>query len=268
MKILLLGDIVGKPGRQALAKFLPSFKAAEKIDLVLANAENAAHGFGVTRSTLDELRSAGVNFFTSGNHVWKNEQGRQYLSTNPSDVIRPANYQQMLPGRGWTEGNVAGKNFLLINLIGQVFLGDEDNKNPVTSPYEIFDQIYHQFGQGKIVIVDLHAEATGEKRCFGWYADGRAAIVVGTHTHVQTADEQILPAQTAYITDLGMVGARQSSLGMDKDLAIKKNVLKQDVSLEPPESASEVMVQGVLVELDEATLKPKKIARIDQKLAL
>lgn len=266
MNILFLGDVVGKPGRHALSAGLPALRQELKVDVVIANAENLAHGFGVTPDTIAELTAAGVDVCTSGNHVWKNEKGFKLLAENPQNIIRPANYTANLPGRGWTIFTVGATELLVINLLGKVFI--EDENNPVASPYAIFDQIYGQHGQNRIVIVDFHAEATGEKKALSWHADGRAALIGGTHTHILTADEQIMPKGTAYITDLGMVGAANSSLGMDKNLVLQKNVLGMDVSLEPPSEAREAVAQGVLATIDPTTKKATKITRIDQKIAI
>lgn len=265
MNILLFGDVVGKPGRIALKKAVPELRKKHSVDFVIANVENLAHGFGITPDTIQELRTAGVDFFTSGNHVWKNEKGTQLLQTNPRDILRPANYPADRPGRGWSVITVGNTTLCIMNLMGQVFMPDEKN---ITSPFTTFDALYAEHGKNAITIVDLHAEATGEKRAFGWYVDGRAAVVVGTHTHVQTADDQILTQGTAYISDLGMTGATDSSLGMNKELVIKKVAHGLDISLEPPENPKEVVASGALISLNTKTKRAEKISRIDQKVTL
>lgn len=264
MNILLFGDVVGKPGRNALKAAVPSLRERHNVDLVIANVENLAHGFGVTPETLLELKNCGVDFFTSGNHIWKNSKGVEFLKTNPENVLRPANYAPSLPGRGWSQIRVGDLSVLCINLLGSVFMKDE----VVSSPFHVFDDIIAQHSEPAIVIVDFHAEATGEKRAMSWYIDGRASILVGTHTHVQTSDEQIMPHGLAYITDLGMCGATDSSLGMEKSLVIQKNVGGVDTSLEPPENAHEVVASGVLVTIDDHTRRAVNIERVDHRVTL
>lgn len=263
MNILLFGDVVGKPGRLALKHAVPELRKKHKVDFVIANVENLAHGFGITPETIEELRDMQVDFFTSGNHIWKNSKGVEMLHQLPNDIIRPANALNNQPGRDYALIEVGDTRLFIVNLLGQVFMPDE-----AESPFKYFDSLYAQYGKDVITIVDFHAEATGEKRAFGWYVDGRASIVVGTHTHIQTADEQILPQGTAYITDLGMSGATYSSLGMDKDLVIQKVAYGLDVSLEPPENPAEVVASGILVEVDTVSKKAVRIERIDQRISL
>lgn len=263
MWIALFGDVVGKPGREAVCRTLPLLREQYDLGLVVANVENIAHGFGITPETIGELQQAGVDIFTSGNHAWKNSKGVELLKSNPSHVLRPANIIGDLPGKGFTYTKIRGQQFLIMNLQGQVFMKEESS-----SPFAFFDTIHKQYGEGAITIVDFHAEATGEKRVFGWYADGRANIFVGTHTHVPTADEQILPGGTAYISDLGMCGATDSSLGMNKEFAIERVVHGADISLEPPEHPQEVVASGLLVEVNEQTHLAEKVLRIDQRIAL
>lgn len=258
MNILLFGDVVGRPGRMALQRAVPVLRQQHHIDLVVANVENLAHGFGITPETIQELRDAGVDVFTSGNHIWKNAAGSAMLQHDPADVVRPANYMDPMPGRGWTEVDVRGTRVVVINLLGNVFMPD-----PVDSPFQVFDRFWYDHGEDAVVIVDLHAEATGEKRTFGWWVDGRAAVVVGTHTHVQTSDEQILAKGTAYITDLGMSGAVDSSLGMDKELVIQKVAKGMNISLEPPVNPHEVVASGVVVSIDASTRRATHIERVD-----
>ncbi|MFH1426470.1 MAG: TIGR00282 family metallophosphoesterase [Candidatus Kerfeldbacteria bacterium] len=264
MNVLFFGDIVGRPGRVALQTILPGLREEFGADLVIANAENAAHGFGITPDVIDGLRDAGVDLFTAGNHVWKNVRGVELLDTDPDYIAVPANYVQKMPGRELVATTVNGAPVVLINLIGQAFTTDDE----VRSPFDVFDQIYREHGMEAITIVDLHAEATGEKRCFSWYVDGRATLVVGTHTHVPTADEQIMPKGTGYITDLGMCGAVDSSIGMNKQLAIKKVAQQIEIHLEPPTDVDSGVVQGVAVNIDETARKAVSIERIDRIVAL
>lgn len=264
MNILWFGDVIGKPGRRALQQLLPALRAEFHADLVIANAENLAHGFGITPETIRELEDAGVNYFTSGNHIWKNEKGVALLKTQPQHILRPANYPSDRPGRGWTLLHINGVAVCIINLIGQVFMKDKDE---IESPFQTFDSIYTQHA-ATVVLVDFHAEATGEKRAFGWYTDGRASAVVGTHTHVQTVDAQIQPGGTAYISDLGMCGAVDSSLGMDKELVRRKVALAQEVHLEPPKDSAEGVVSGVFIEVDEQSRRARRIERIDRRVGI
>lgn len=274
MRIAFFGDVVGKPGRRALAEVVPKLRAEKKVDLVLANVENAAHGFGITPSIIEELHDIGVDVFTGGNHTWKNKSGSRFLEEMPETVLRPANYIEELPGRGWTKFEHAGVPVLVINLLGEVFMKNQE----VESPFEWFDTLYEQHGKDAVVIVDLHAEATGEKRAFGWYVQDRATLVVGTHTHVPTSDAQILVRDsvyntagdneqlsgTAYVTDLGMTGAVYSSLGMDIDLVLQKVAHKIDVSLEPPIEPKQVVASGILATIDKNSRQALSIERIDQ----
>ncbi len=261
--VLFFGDVVGKPGRIALQKILPDVRNEFNADLVIANVENLAHGFGITPETIQELRDAGVDLFTSGNHIWDNEKGNQLLAQQPEDIIRPVNCHAALPGRGWLKTEVRGVPVLLINLLGEVFM-EED----ATSPFNAFDELFKQHGDGAITLVDFHAEATGEKRALGWYADGRASLIVGTHTHVQTADEEILPNGTGYISDLGICGATRSSLGMDKNLVVQKVAKHVELNLEPPKQPEGVMLNGIAVRIDCATRRCESVVRIDRRTSL
>lgn len=264
MNILLFGDVVGKPGRAALKAAVPALRKQYDADCVIANVENLAHGFGITPETLLELKECGVDVFTTGNHVWKNSKGVAFLKTNPENVLRPANYDPTLPGRGWTILEFNGQRVCIINMLGSVFMKDE----VVLSPFKTVDAILTKEAVDAMVIMDFHAEATGEKRSMSWYLDGRASILVGTHTHVQTADDQILPQGLGYITDLGMCGATDSSLGMDKSLVLQKNVGDVDISLEPPENPREVVASGIFVTVDPATRRTTHIERIDRRVTL
>lgn len=263
LNILWFGDVVGRPGRQALQKALPELRTKHAADVVIANVENMAHGFGITPQTIEEMREAGVNLFTSGNHIWKNQKGVELIETEPKDILRPANMQGELPGTGVQFYAVGDTTLCVVNFLGEVFMKDE-----VDSPFEVFDAIYKQHGKDSIVLVDLHAEATGEKRALSWYIDGRASALVGTHTHVPTADAHVMPKGLAYVSDLGMTGATHSSLGMDVELVLEKVARKMDVSLEPPSEATEGIASGVVISIDIATKQATHIERIDQVVAL
>lgn len=219
MKILFLGDIVGRLGRQTVGKILPELKKSAKITAVFANAENAAHGRGATKSTIDELSGFGIDYFTGGNHLFWHKGFSDELEENNLPVLRPANYPEEVPGRGaiLLDFGRAGK-VLLVNLEGRTFLN-----RPVNCPFRTIDRILeeNQKEESLVIIVDFHAEATSEKLAMGFYLDGRASAVLGTHTHIPTADERLLPKGTAYVTDVGMVGAWDSVLGVKKEIIIE-----------------------------------------------
>lgn len=219
MKILFFGDIVGKVGRAGVKKILPDLIKKHKPDVIIANAENLAHGTGITPKTVNELVQAGVHFFTSGNHVWDKPTGEELLQDFNPIVLRPYNYGGTKSGKGVKELSVGDEKLLVINLQGQVFMKDE-----VSNPFMALDEILkeHPPKNYQAILVDFHAEATSEKVAMGWFADGKVSAVVGTHTHVPTADARILPEGTAFITDVGMTGANDSVIGVEKE-----NILKQ-----------------------------------------
>jgi metallophosphoesterase (TIGR00282 family) len=214
ISLLYFGDIVGDPGREAIAELLPELKEQYKPDLVLANAENATKGKGVSFAHYQELKKMGVDAFSTGDHIWQSPDIADYMNDSTLDLIRPANYMNA-PGRGFMDLTVCGKRVRLINLLGRVFTGAN-----VDNPFLMLDGILKEPGYD-IAILDFHAEATSEKRMMGEYADGRVALVVGSHTHVPTADAHILPQGTAFISDMGMVGPTDSSLGAEKEPVIK-----------------------------------------------
>lgn len=221
-KLMFFGDVVGKIARKALAKHLPILKSRFNPDLVIANAENLAHGRGATENTLNELLAAGVDAFTSGHHIWENAQALPLLSgeTWSKKIIRPANVDPSLPGIASMNFEIQGYKIYVLNLQGQLFIPQE-----TSSPFLAFDRFWQEISNQEptpLVIVDLHAEATSEKMAFGHYVDGRANLVFGTHTHVPTADAKILPKGTGYCTDLGMVGSHDSVIGFEKNSSIKR----------------------------------------------
>lgn len=247
MKFLCIGDIYGKPGRETVKKVLPGLLKKHKPDFVLANAENIAHGKGITEATIKEMQSLGVDFFTTGNHVWENKPGVDLLDDLKFPVVRPANYPPGVPGRGSQIVKAKnGKKILIINLMGRVFMpGNLD------CPFRAFDAIIEEHKKSKpdVVIVDLHAEATSEKIAFREYASGRATIVFGTHTHVQTSDAQITPSGTAYITDLGMTGPTNSVIGVATDIIVWKFLHQISKKHEIPETGP-TEFHGIIVEAD------------------
>lgn len=258
IKFLFIGDIVAKFGRRTVAKVLPKIKKDLKIDFVCANCENIAHGSGVTKPSLDEILNSGVDFCTSGDHIFKNPVHlNEILSTYP--VIRPANYPDGVLGDGYKIITINNYKILFINLIGRVFMkGDFD------CPFRKFDKIYNENKRKKIncIVVDFHAEATSEKKAFFEYVKSRANIVVGTHTHVGTSDFEIIN-NAAYITDIGMVGAKNSSIGVDFKNIIKNFLYQTPEKHEFPESG-EYLFNSVFVEYNPKDKIVVNIKRIDK----
>lgn len=257
MKIIFFGDIVGRPGRQAIKEIAPKWREKYKADLIIANGENIAHGKGITESSLKDLLDAGVDLVTSGDHTWSQKEITSLLENKEIPLIRPANFPPNLPGKGYRFIDLRTKKILVINLIGRVFMREQYD-----DPFRKVDQILEDESEkADAIIVDCHVEATAEKVCLGWYLDGRVSAVLGTHTHIPTADNRILPEGTAYISDVGMVGVRDSSLGVDKDIAIQRFLTQVSHRFEVPEG--HVEVNAVLVELDSKG-KGKKIERIQE----
>ncbi len=255
MRILVLGDVVGRPGRGAVRDMVPSLIMSEGLDLVIANAENASGGMGVDVKSAEELFSGGIHVLTSGNHIWKKKEIYPYMEENPR-LLRPANYPAGAPGRGWFEWESStGLRVLVINLEGRVFM------RSLEDPFRCVDAILQEHRYySPVVLVDMHAEATSEKNAMGWYLDGRATLVYGTHTHIQTADERILPGGTAYITDLGMCGPMDSVIGVEKEVVIEGFLSQLPLRFEV--ARDDVVLQGVRLDVDEDSGKAKSIRRI------
>jgi metallophosphoesterase (TIGR00282 family) len=247
----MLGDVVGESGLTALETLLPVIR--DEADLIVVNGENAADGFGITGQSLQRILGAGADVVTTGNHVWEK---REFWSILEKDerVLRPANYPEGCIGRGWVQIEKAGVSWLVINLQGR------DMLFPIDCPFRTFDRIAASAGSG-LIAVDFHAESTREKESLGYYLDGRASLVAGTHTHILTADERILPRGTGYITDIGMTGAKKSIIGMD--IAVCADRVKTQVTYRMPCAQGPGMVQGVCAEIDSATKKTLFIARIE-----
>lgn len=258
LKILILGDIVGKPGRNILMTKLSGIQAEYGIDFTIANAENAAGGRGLTRNVMNDLIAAGVEVMTMGNHVWDNKDIFNFVD-DEERLIRPANYPGDCPGQGY-HVYTAGFNtkIAVINVSGRVFLPALD------CPFKVLDDILEDLnGKADYIIVDFHAEATSEKLALAYYLDGRVSAVVGTHTHIQTADESILPEGTAYITDLGMTGPQESILGMEKDIVIQKFLTGRPARFEVAKGKAQI--QGIIVEVDDTANKVLDIKRVSLK---
>lgn len=248
MKILVFGDIVGRMGREAIKLALPELKREFEPDLIIGNAENLAHGKGVSAETLREMLNVGVDLFTSGNHVWDKKEVMNIFADRElgSCLLRPANYPAGVPGQGAKMLTIGTKNVLVINLLGRVF-----GKTLVSDPFNAFDDILrsHAAQKPSVVLVDFHAEATSEKVAFGWHAGGRATAVWGTHTHIPTADARVLPGGTAYLTDAGMVGYRDGVLGVEKAAIISNFRTQLPVTHELPDRG-EAIVSAAIITAD------------------
>jgi len=260
MRILFVGDIFGKPGRTIVRERLAELVREHSVDLILANGENSAAGFGITAALAEELFELGIDVLTTGNHIWDKREIIDYYelaSGNPHSparkVLRPANYAAGLPGWGFYEGQKNGVPYAVINLQGRVFMASNDD------PFRVADKVLEQI-KAKVVFVDFHAEATSEKISLGWYLDGRVTAMVGTHTHIPTADERVLPKGTAYITDVGMTGPYDSVIGVKKELVIGRFLNNMPVRFEA--AVGDVRLCAVLVDCDESTGHAKSIERI------
>lgn len=255
MRILILGDVIGRPARRAMRDILPELIEREKADLVIANAENAAGGMGVDIKSAKELFSAGVHVLTSGNHIWKKKEIYPFLDEHET-LIRPANFPAGAPGRGWCFWRHNELRALIINLQGRVFM-----PNHVEDPFRCVDELLQNHGRlSPVIIVDMHGEATSEKTAMGWYLDGRASVVYGTHTHVPTADERILPHGTAYITDVGMCGPLDSVIGMEREVVIQGFLTQLPRQFEV--AKDNVALQGIIADIDEKTGRAREIRRL------
>lgn len=215
MRILFIGDIVGKPGRKAVRLLLPRLRETYKPDVVLANGENMAGGAGITRDTAEEMFRLGISGLTTGNHVWDQREALEYLGEDVP-IVRPINYPPGAPGRGWMDIPVGDETLTVVNVQGRVFM------RPLDDPFRGMDAVLEELRDRHYIFVDVHAEATGEKEALSFYLDGRVSAVVGTHTHVPTADFRVLPRGTAYITDVGMVGPLNSVIGVEADGVIQR----------------------------------------------
>lgn len=254
IKILAIGDIVGRVGRNIVGDKLQGLVDRHRIDLVVANGENSAGGMGMTPDNTRELFSYGVNVITSGNHVWNKNEILEILDSEPA-FIRPANYPPGVPGKGYYIINVRGVSICIVNLIGRVLMTTLD------CPFRKFDEIYNEVkDRCKVIVVDFHAEATSEKQALGWYVDGRASALFGTHTHVQTADERILLKGTGYITDIGMTGPFDSVIGMKKEKSIDYFLYQTKMRFET--ATDNPGINGVIFTINPDTGKTENIVRV------
>lgn len=257
MRILFLGDVVGRPGRQAVRSQLPRLIHREQLALVVANCENISSGAGVDPRGAQELLEAGVDVLTSGNHVWRRKEVIEFIDSERR-LVRPANFPPSVPGRGWTLSETAdGTRVAVINLIGRVFMDSVD------CPFRIVEALLPEVrARAQVIIVDMHGEATSEKSAMGWFLDGKVSAVLGSHTHVQTADERVLPSGTAYVTDAGMCGPTESVIGVRKELALQRFLTHMPVKFEV--ASGPVIVQGVIVDVDSASGRAASIRRLQQ----
>jgi hypothetical protein len=254
MNILFIGDIVGSIGRQAVKKLLPNLVDRYKIDIVIANGENAAAGFGITEKTASEIFSCGISIITTGNHVWDKKEAIPYIAKEHR-ILRPLNYPPGVPGAGSIVLSTPKGKIGVLNMAGRVFMPPFDC--PFRTGKEEVERIREQT---PVIIVDLHAEATSEKTAFGYYLDGMVSAVIGTHTHVQTADEKILPGGTAYITDAGMTGPQVSVIGIDKDQIVDRFLTQMPRKYDVAEGKG--ILAGVVVEIEPESGKATAIQRI------
>ncbi len=264
LKILFFGDIVGKIGRRAAAKILPELKKKFNPDFILANAENLAHGLGVTEKTLKEMAEAGIDFFTSGDHIFDKKEAIEILEKKEPILLRPANFPPDAPGVGARLIEIGTNKLLAINLIGRVFF-----KSQYDCPFRKADEILEEYKNIDLaaVIVDFHAEATSEKNALAMYLDGRVSAVLGTHTHIGTDDWQILPGGTSFVTDIGMVGAKDSIIGVDKK-GILKTFLTQVPEIHEIPEAGVCVVNAIYLEINSKTKKTVKIKKIREEISI
>jgi hypothetical protein len=255
MRIVAIGDVNGRAGRRVVRDLLPRLIAERQVDFVVANVENAADGFGVTPDLCVEMFDAGVDCLTSGNHVWDKAEILDYIPQEPR-LLRPLNYPAGVPGAGHYVGETPGGiPIAVVNLMGRVFMP------PCDDPFPLAERTVARLrDRARVILVDMHAEATSEKNAMGVHLDGRVSAVFGTHTHVPTADERILPGGTAYITDLGMTGAYDSVIGIEKDLALKRFLTGLPVRFAT--ARRDPRLCGVYLDIDEATGKARAIERV------
>jgi metallophosphoesterase (TIGR00282 family) len=254
MRVLCIGDIVGKPGRKAVAGLAPALRRELNIDFIIANGENAAAGRGLTSSTAHEIFAGRVDVITSGNHIWDEKEIIPHLDGD-LPILRPANYPAGAPGRGVH----TSQGVTVINLMGRTFMQDIDD------PFRCADRLLESVPPGTPIVVDMHGEATSEKIAMGWYLDGRVSAVVGTHTHVPTADQRLLPKGTAFVCDLGMCGPRDGIIGVEADAVLKRFLTGMPARFTVAEKSKSVQFNSVLVDIDETTGRARSIERVDRE---
>ena len=256
MKILFVGDIFGKPGKRVASEFIPRLIEERGIDFVVANGENSAGGFGITENIARRMFSYGIDVITSGNHIFDRQEATRLLEVESTRLLRPANYPPRVPGKGYTVvQSKSGIKVGVINLQGRIFM------NPIDCPFQTADSILERIRQEtRVILVDFHAEATSEKMGMGWHLDGRVSAVLGTHTHVMTADEKILPKGTAFISDVGMTGPHDSIIGVKIEQSLPRMLKQIPIRFSPAEGG--VMFSAVIMEINEKTGGALSIERI------
>ena len=255
MKCLFVGDVVGKPGRRVLLHHLEAVRKQHAIDFVIVNAENAAGGFGITEKIATQLLDNGVHCLSNGNHAWDKKEALTFIERQPA-LLRPHNYPEDTPGTGWRVFNAGNIKVGVLNLMGNVFM------HPVLEcPFRLADKVLAEKPDDvNVVIVDMHAEATSEKQAMGWHLDGRVSAVVGTHTHVPTADERVLPQGTAYISDIGMTGNYDSVIGMDRHISVKRFITKLSERYQVADGPASLC--AVIIDIDEHSGQSRSISRL------
>lgn len=259
MRILFIGDIMGRPGRRAVREILPQLREEFKPDLVIANGENMASGAGITSDRYREVMESGVDFMTSGDHIWDKDEIYQILNTKAEKLIRPGNYPEQNPGRGFDDIMVGNQRVRVINLQGNVFM-----RADLESPFTYIDRVLADVNRPKITFVDFHAETTSEKIAFSHYVDGRVSAVVGTHTHVQTNDARILAGGTAALTDAGMTGPRDGVIGEDKDMIIDHYLTMMPWRHEMASGATQL--SGIVIDIDAETGKAANVELVKREI--
>ena len=254
MNILMVGDVFGEPGRAAIAKLLPGLRQQHAIDLCVVNVENAAGGFGVTPSMCKQFLEQGADVMTSGNHIWDKKEIIEYI-VKENLLLRPANFPSGTPGSGFITVKAGPHRVAVLNLMGRVFMA------PIDCPFRKADEVLPELRRDTpIILVDMHCEATSESQAMGWYLDGRVSAVVGTHRHVQTADERVLPGGTAYITDLGMTGPTEGVIGVDRELILQRFLTQMPARFEPAKGPA--ALHGVVIVVDPETGRASDIRRL------
>ncbi|HSB27081.1 MAG TPA: TIGR00282 family metallophosphoesterase [Pyrinomonadaceae bacterium] len=255
MNVLIIGDVVAKPGRVAVLERIQDLREQHNIQLAIMNAENLAGGFSVTPSLCEQLFAAGIDVMTSGNHIFDKKEALDYIAKQPK-LLRPANYPPNTPGSGCWSGAIDGINVAVVNVMGRVFMPPSDD------PFRVVNSVLDSLpSETTVRIVDMHAEATSEKVAMGWYLDGRVSAVVGTHTHVQTADERILPHGTAYLTDIGMTGSYSGVIGMDKKDVIAR--FTSATARRAEHSSGQVRICAVVIDVDETSGQARGLVRLN-----
>ena len=261
MNIIFFGDTFGKAGRNAIKNFLPKFKKEHDIDIAIANCENITNGRGASERKIKEMIECGIDLFSSGNHLWDQRKELEFIA-NSEHIAKPLNYPKQAIGKEYVTKNIRDTQLVLITLCGQAHMNTP--YPPLHTLEEFIDNMEQDTQKKTIIIVDIHAESTAEKRILAHYFDGKVSAILGTHTHIQTADEEILPNGTAYITDVGMCGSHDSVIGVTKEVAIEKNINGMPIRHIPAETG--LQVNAVYVEIDENTAKATKIQRIREKI--